>query len=154
MNLPAAETAGYLGKLFMLTQTLNSLNCPVLRSISDLSIFWFLMYRLITSSFVASPTVPMYLPSLQNSPPHNSSLLILGKLLNTRFAVIDFITYNTWLGLYCGFAPQKIWMWSPSKPSSSITMLFLSFIPFIVSRILPSISGFNNTLRYLTAVTK
>ena len=73
MNLPAAETAGYLGKLFMLAQTLNSLNCPVLRSISDSSKFWFLMYRLITSSFVASPTVPMYLPSLQNSPPHNSS---------------------------------------------------------------------------------
>jgi hypothetical protein len=29
MNLPAAETAGYLGKLFMLAQTLNSFNCPV-----------------------------------------------------------------------------------------------------------------------------
>ena len=79
----------------MLAQTLNSLNCPVLRSISDLSKFWFLMYRLITSSFVASPTVPMYLPSLQNSPPHNSSFLSLGKRLNTCFAVIDFINCNT-----------------------------------------------------------
>ena len=32
MNLPAAETAGYLGNLFMSTQTLNSLNCSVLCS--------------------------------------------------------------------------------------------------------------------------
>lgn len=138
MNLPAAEKAGYLRKLFMPTHTLNNLNCLILRSISDLSIFWFLMYRLITSSFVTSPTVPMYLPSLQNSPPHNFSLLTLGKLLNTRFAVIDFITYNTWLGLYCGLAPQKICMWSPSKTGSSIIMLYLSLFPVYIPQFLAS----------------
>jgi len=154
MNLPAAETAGYRKTKPLISHILNNFSCPVRRSTSDLSKCWFLIYLLITSSLVASPTVPIYLPSLQNSPPHNSSFLSFGKRLNTCFAVIDFINCNTWLGLYCGLAPQKIWMWSPSKPSSSIIMLYLSLMPFIVSRIHSSTSGFNNALRYFTAVTK
>jgi len=40
------------------------------------------MYRLTTFSLVASPTVPMYLPTLQKAPPHNSFFLSVGNVSN------------------------------------------------------------------------
>ena len=119
----------------MLAQTLNSLNCPVLRSISDSSKFWFLMYRLITSSFVASPTVPMYLPSLQNSPPHNSSFLSLGKTTEHLFRCYRLYQLQHFTRAISWLSTTKNMNVYPSKPSSSIIMLYLSLIPFIVSRI-------------------
>ena len=150
MKLPAASGGVSSG---MSSHKLNNLSCFILDSVSFLSWLWFLIYFLITFSEVAYPTVPMYLPTLQNSPPHSSCRLSLGNCSKIFLAVIDFIMLITRNGDILGGAPQKMWIWFRSKPTSSITISYLSEIPFKVSLIHSSTSLLSNTFLYLTAVT-
>jgi hypothetical protein len=106
MNDPAAS-GGVSKPLGAFYENLNNLSCFIRVSVSFLVLPWFRMWFLIVFSDVASPTVPMYLPSLQNSPPQSSSLLSLGNLSNILLTVIDLIVLTTRSGHSGGGPPQK-----------------------------------------------